>query len=26
LTEATLFTILKTQELVKEIYDDGSNS
>jgi|TARA_E500000305_G_scaffold86046_1_gene72205 hypothetical protein len=26
LTETTLFTILKTQELVKEIYDDGSNS
>jgi tellurite resistance protein len=26
LTEATLFTILKTQELVKEIYDDGSNN
>ena len=26
LTEATLFTILKTQELVKEIYDDGSES
>lgn len=26
LDEATLFTILKTQELVKEIYEDGSNS
>ena len=26
LNESTLLTILKTQELVKEIYDDGSNS
>ena len=26
LNETTLLTILKTQELVKEIYDDGSNS
>jgi len=26
LTDTNLFTILKTQELVKEIYDDGSNS
>jgi arsenate reductase-like glutaredoxin family protein len=26
LNESTLMTILKTQELVKEIYDDGSNS
>ena len=26
LNESTLSTILKTQELVKEIYDDGSNS
>ena len=26
LNESTLLTILKTQELIKEIYDDGSNS
>jgi hypothetical protein len=26
LNESTLLTIMKTQELVKEIYDDASNS